>query len=387
MPTAKELKEHTTLANWRTAPYSRWSFHHVDELVRVDPIAAPHEAAELKTGSNLDLGSVMLDDRQSVQDALDASHTDAFLVLHEGAIVAECYGQLMQASDRHIIFSVSKSVTGCLAGILVEEGLLDPDKPVMDYVAALKGSAWGDATVRDVLDMTVSIRFVEDYLDPQGDVSRYRVAMDWNPPGDFPYEGGLHAFLPKLPKGDGPHGHRFHYVSPNSDVLGWVLEAASGKKIAELLSDKIWRKCGAEADGMITVDKMGGARTAGGICVRARDLARFGEMMRNEGRANGKQIVPARWIEDIRNNGDRGAWERGGMADLYPTGSYRSQWYVPDTHSGALMAIGIHGQWIYVDPDNGLTVIKLSSQPLPEDGAMDRLTLSVFKALSEHYKR
>ncbi|WOI56576.1 serine hydrolase [Palleronia sp. LCG004] len=385
MATDEELDTQTTLANWRTAPYSRRSFHHVDELIRVDTIEASDRPGSLKTGPELDLGSVKLADGRSVEDALAASHTDAFLVLHDGVIVSERYDRLMRAGDRHIVFSVSKSVTGCLAGILVEEGVLDPGKPVTEYVRELEGSAWDDATVREVLDMTVSVRFVEDYLDPAGDVSRYRVAMDWNPPGDFPYEGGLHAFLPKLPKGEGPHGYRFHYVSPNSDVLGWVLEAASGRKIAELLSEKIWRRCGAEADGMITVDQMGGARTAGGICMRARDLARFGEVMRNEGRAGGEQVIPACWIEDIRRNGDRGAWECGGMTALYPTGSYRSQWYVPDTHPGALMAIGIHGQWVYVDLENRITAIKLSSQPLPEDSALDQLSLSIFKALGDHF--
>src|SRR5690606_34539489 len=151
---------------------------------------------------------------------------------------------------------------------------------VSRYVPEIDGSAYGDATVRNLLDMTVSIRFVEDYLDPTGDVARYRVAMDWNPPGAFAYQGGLHDFLPTLPKGEAAHGERFHYVSPNSDLLGWVLERAGGLKMSEMLTRYLWQPLGAETSGYITVDRDGAARTAGGICVTLSDLARFGDMMR-----------------------------------------------------------------------------------------------------------
>ncbi|NDR56293.1 serine hydrolase domain-containing protein [Aliiruegeria sabulilitoris] len=385
MSETETLEAETNLTNWRTHPFCRWSFHHVDHLLHGHLIAAPTQRGPVEQAGALDLASLALPSGQSVAEALESAYSDAFLVLHRGRIVHESYDGLMAPEDRHIIFSVSKSVTGALAGILVEEGRLDPERPVTDYIPELANSAWGDATVRHVLDMVVSIRFIEDYLDPQGDVSRYRVAMDWNPPGNFPYVGGLHSFLPTLPKDSGPHGAAFHYVSPNSDVLGWILERASGCKFADLLSDRIWRPLGAEADAWITVDREGGSRTAGGICTRARDLARFGEMMRNKGRANGLQIVPESWIKDILQNGDRQAWSRGsGLDGLVPTGSYRNQWYLSDAHPGAMIAIGIHGQWIYVDPRHEVTIIKLSSQPLPEDEALDTIMLDMFRTIAGH---
>ncbi|WP_116133611.1 serine hydrolase [Tropicimonas sp. IMCC34043] len=383
MSTVSNLAEATTLANWRTQPFNGWSFHHVDALVDGRRIGADGRQSRLDAGPRVDLSTILLPSGETVEDALASSCTDAFIVLHQGRVVAERYDALMGPEDRHIVFSVSKSLTGSLAGVLVETGALDPDAPVVDYVPELKGSAWGDASVRHVLDMTVSVRFIEDYFDPQGDVARYRVAMDWNPPGELPYAGGLHDFFPGLPKDADEHGETFHYVSPNSDVLGWILERASGKTLAELMSQMIWTPLGAEADGWITVDRNGAPRTAGGICVRARDLARFGEMMRNMGRANGVQIVPEAWVRDILANGSREAWARGGMKDLFPAGHYRSKWYVPDSFPGAMMAVGIHGQWICSDPEAELTIVKLSSQPLPEDLDLDRKTLSVFAALRQ----
>ncbi|WP_068115717.1 serine hydrolase domain-containing protein [Tropicimonas marinistellae] len=385
MPETGTLEAETTLANWRTRPFSGWSFRHVDRLVGGQRVAAAAQASPMERGPALDLSALVLPSGERVDAALARSHTDAFLVLHRGRIVCEIYNGPMVPEDRHIVFSVSKSVTGALAGILVDDGLLDPDSPVTSYVPELADSAWGDATVRNVLDMTVSLRFAEDYLDPRGDVPRYRVAMDWDPPGDIPYEGGLHGYLPSLPKGDGPHGAVFHYASPNSDVLGWMLERASGSRFADLLSEKIWRPLGAEADGWITVDRQGGARAAGGLCLCARDLARFAEMMRNGGRANGTQIVPEGWVADTLRNGDRAAWARGSRLDgLIPAGSYRNQWYLSDALPGAMIAIGIHGQWIYADPPRGVTIVRLSSQPLPEDDALDATMLEVFAAIAGH---
>jgi CubicO group peptidase (beta-lactamase class C family) len=231
--------------------------------------------------------------------------------------------------------------------------------------------------------MTVSIRFIEDYLDPLGDVARYRVAMDWNPPRAFPYQGGLRHFLTTLPRGEGPHGERFHYVSPNSDLLGWVLERAGGLPVSKMLSRYLWQPMGAESSGFITVDREGAARTAGGICVTLSDLARFGDMLRQDGKANGRQVIPEAWVKDIMTSGDAEAWQKGDMTNLLPQARYRSKWYIPTDHPGTFCAIGIHGQWIYVDKGAGVTAVKFSSQPLPVDEALDKLTLATFRAISD----
>jgi CubicO group peptidase (beta-lactamase class C family) len=369
-----------TLANWRQHPFNVRGFVEVDRIIASQPIKAGPNPPPLRTGAMLDLEAVRVGGLSAAQ-LLAASNTDGFLVFKDGAVVAEDYGPTMSATTRHIIFSVSKSVTGTLAGVLVERGELDPEAPVTRYIPELKSSAYGDATIRHVLDMTVSLRFIEDYLDPNGDVARYRVAMDWNPPANFPYEGGLHHFLGTLKKDRGPHGERFEYASPNSDLLGWILERAGNASIAELLTRHLWQPLGAETDGYITVDRLGAARTAGGICVTLHDLARFGEMVREDGKAQDRQVVPKAWIEDILTQGSEQAWKKGEMTGLLSHARYRSKWYVPSDVPDTLIAIGIHGQWIYIDRRAGVTIVKLSSQPLPVDDPLDVKILAMFRAI------
>ena len=139
---------------------------------------------------------------------------------------------------------------------------------------------------------------------------------------------------------------------------------------------------GAAQEAFITLDRHGAPRTAGGICTSLADLARFGEVMRGRGAFNGRRIIPARWIDDILQAGDAVAWSRGELVSLFPEGRYRSKWYVPAPSSRVLCAIGIHGQWIYVDFDAGMVAVKQSSQPIPADDAMDHLTLALMRAIA-----
>lgn len=376
-----------TLANWRLAPWNCWAFHHVAEILPVARIAHdPAQVAALPQAAR-PLGDLAFTspagEPWTLARMLPATSTDGFMVLHQGRAIFEWYGNALTDADPHIVFSVSKSITGILAGILAERGQLDPDAPVVRYVPEAAGSVYGDCTVQHVLDMTVSIDFVEDYLATTGDFIRYRAASGWMPVENPAFAGDLHTFLVTLRRGAEPHGARFHYVSPNSDMLGWILERAGGLPFAKLMTDLVWRPLGAETDAHVTVDRAGAARSAGGICVTLRDLARFGEMVRNFGRAGDRQVAPRSWIEDIINNGDRRAWlATETAAKFLPHGRYRSQWYMVGNDSGAYCAIGIHGQWIYIDPKSDMVIAKMSSQPLPLDDATDRLLLTAFDAIA-----
>jgi CubicO group peptidase (beta-lactamase class C family) len=288
----------------------------------------------------------------------------------------------MQANSAHILFSVSKSVTGTLTGILVADGKLDPDAPFLELLPELKNSAYRDCSLRHVLDMTVDLTFDENYLDTTGDYARYRASTRWNPPNPLFGDVGLHEFLTSIKPAQSRHGETFSYISPNSDLLGWIVERAGGKPVAQLISEKIWQPMGAEADARITVDGKGAARTAGGMITGLRDLARFGELMRLDGFANGRQIVPATWVRDIRQNGSRTAWAKGAMVHLFPHGSYRAKWYKSNDADGCFYAIGIHGQWIYVNPRAEVTVVKFSSQPDPVNDALDLQTLEAFATIA-----
>ena len=371
-----------TLSNWRTFPYSSQSFHNVDQLIPVSRIEGPEQAWVFETDLR-SIESLVFEDQHGQErrltEVLDTTATRGLVVLQGGRLVAERYSQGYDGTIPHILFSVSKSLTGAMAGILVDRGMLDPENPVVTYVPEVAGSAYGDCTLRHVLDMTVSSAFIEEYVDLSGDYGRYRRATLWEPalPGEEP--ATLHDMLANLSPGPEPHGKKFNYLSPNSDLLGWVVERAAGRDFGGLFSDLVWKPMGADADAYVTVDGEGAPRTAGGICVLPRDLARFGEMMR----LNGKDILPGWWVEDIRHNGNREAWGKGDMKELFPEGRYRSKWYQTGHVSGAYCGIGIHGQWLWIDPQREVVIAKVSAQEEPVDDETDILLIRAFGAIAE----
>ena len=379
-----------TLANWREPPFNRWAFRHLREIVPSAAIARAGQAWQLERAIEpLErLAFESPDGRDmTVGGLISETFTDGLIVLRHGRILFEAYEAGHEALSPHIVFSVSKSLCALVAGILADRGVLDPDAPVIDHLPEAAGSAYGDCTVRHVLDMTVSIVFEESYLDTTGAFARYREATGWNPVSDPARPRDLRSFLSTLERGPRPHGEAFHYVSPNSDLLGWILERASGVRFADLMATLLWQPMGAESDAYVTVDRLGAARTAGGICTSLRDLARVGEMMRCRGVAGGCQVVPGWWIDDILGHGDREAWVRGDMHALLPDGRYRSKWYLTGNAHDAYFAFGIHGQWIYVDPPAGVVIAKQSSRPAPLDDAMERLHLAGFDAIARALAR
>jgi CubicO group peptidase (beta-lactamase class C family) len=370
-----------TLANWRTHPQSRWSFQHVSEFV---PTAAVTAAAAEEPASP---GSAPLEglriagpDGASIglMEYLQASHGDCFVAMREGAVIAEWNAPHCDPRRPHLIFSISKSITGMLAGIAAGDGLLDPEAPVASYVPTAPGSAYAEASVRHLLDMQVSLAFEEDYLDLEGPFDRYRRAMLWNPerPGTQPET--MLDVLSVLPKDAHPHGERFFYASPDTDMMGLVLEAATGRRFHDYLAERLWKPMGARGQAYVTVDRVGAARAAGGVCVTARDLARFGQLMLDGGRSTSReQLVPADWVTDMRENGSREAWLAGNFKDDFVDGRYRSFWYQTGDGRGSFCAIGIHGQWLWCDPTSRLVLVKFSARPEPTDEASSRREIEI----------
>lgn len=370
------------LENWRLKPFNQWSFQNIGELVpSVHVAAAPGAVEEARPlgsllGEKVTLGGAP----ETVEAFLRRSDTDGLAIMKGGKLVGDWAAPHMAFGARHIIFSISKSVTAVLAGILEGEGVFDPEAPVTQYIPEAKGSAYGDASVRNVLDMTVSLDFEEAYLDPESAFARYRRSTLWNPGGGAE---SLAAFLLTIQRLSEPHGQTYRYRSPNSDMLGILVERASGKRVSELLSEKLWLPLGAASEMSVTVDMEGTARTAGGMSMTPRDLARIGEMMRQGGTANGRRILPEAWVRDtVSTGGSREAWQRGTMAFLFPKGRYRNKWYQIGTDNGAFCGIGIHGQWLYVNPKTEVVIAKMSSQPEPVDDKLDEAIVVFLEALS-----
>jgi CubicO group peptidase (beta-lactamase class C family) len=387
-PPAPEAQ--VTRANWRTYPAIRWGFGHVREILPTAEIRRSRQPTRLaETPRDLQRIGFSRPDgtATTLAETLRETFADALVVLHHGAIVSEWYGDGTTPVTSHLVCSVSKSITGTLGGVLVERGLVDPQAKVTRYIPQLADSVYGGCTVRHLLDMTVAVAFEENYEDPAGDVARYRFASGWDVPPDGVAAGDQRSFLATA-KGSGrTHGEVFHYVSPNTDVLGWVYERACGRPYAQILSEYLWQPMGAEDDASVTLDAKGAARVAGGISATARDLARFGEMIRCRGVANGCQVIPGWWIDDIHDNGDQQAWAAGDLAEIFPGGRYRSKWYTIDPSRGDLAAIGIHGQWIYVDVATDTVIVKLASQPKAMDIPIDHRWFAAFRAIAAHLAR
>jgi len=374
-----------TLANWRTAPFNKWAFQHVREIVPSADIANDPEDVWRLPSAPADLAGLRIDGDMDLHGFLAETDTDALVVLHRGRIVAESYGNGMTAATPHILMSVSKSMLGMLAGILEAQGKLDLAAPVTSLVPEVGGTAYKGATIRQLLDMRAGILFDENYLATSGPIIAYRKSTNWNPlePGEKPTD--LRSFYPQLGESDGPHGGRFHYVSPNTDLLGWVIERAAGERYADVMSRLVWRPLGAERSAYITVDRLGAPRCAGGFCGTARDLARVGQLLVQDGKRGAKQVVPAAWIDDVETKGDRTAWDKGDFTPYYPGMPihYRSKWYVWHGASPMLFCLGVNGQNLFVDRKNQIVIAKFSSQAMPMDERRILLTMRAAERIRE----
>ena len=312
--------------------------------------------------------------------SLAASYTDGIVVLHRGRIVYERYFGVLRDDGQHAAMSVTKSVVGTLGAALVAEGRIDPDKTVAHYVPELAASGFGNATLRQVLDMTTGLKYSEDYADPNAEVWAHASAGSPLPkPKDYTGPRSYFEFLQTV-QPQGQHGDAFGYRTINTDVLGWVIARVTGRSVSQLLSERIWRRLGAEQDAYFTVDSIGTPFAGGGLNTGLRDLARFGEMLRNNGRFNGQQILPKAVVDDIRSGGDKAAFAKAGYA-LLPGWSYRNMWWVTHNPHGAFMARGVHGQRIYVDPKAEMVVVRYASHPVASNSANDPVTLPAFEAL------
>ncbi len=367
-------EDRATLANWRTRPFNAWAFHHVREIVPSAEIRNDPGNVRVLPQGDTDLSAADL------EQAVSGMANDALVILHKGRVVHESYRNGMTRRDPHILMSVSKSVLGLVMGTLVDRGEVSVDDLLTQYLPELSGTAYAGATIRHALDMQVGLLFEEDYTATSGVIVDYRKAANWNPlaPGDE--AGDLRSFQERLTDSTGPHGQTFYYASPVTDMLAWLMERATGTRFADLISERLLAPMGAETPGYITVDRIGAARGAGGMCLTARDLALIGQLMIEGGARDGVQIIPKAWIDDIITQGDNAAWKRGDFLDKFDNKDmhYRAKWYVHPGDAPLIHGLGIHGQYLFVDPVRELSIAWFSSEDTPTDqGWMDHVMASV----------
>jgi CubicO group peptidase (beta-lactamase class C family) len=404
-----------TARNWQDAPANRWAYWHVGDILptypvprgdgqvrplpaadgRPDLLAVPVTRADRSTGT---LGEVLED-----------TFTDAYLVLQDGALVTEWYGPLGAPDRPHALMSVSKSIVGCVAAVLIDRGQLDPDSEITGYVPELAGSGYAGALVRHVYDMRSGVRFLEEYANPDSDIRRLDEWVGWYPGDGEPR--GLYRFLATL-QAEAPHGERFLYRSAESDVLGWVCERAAGRPMAALISELIWAPMGAEHDAILLHDGLGTAIHDGGLCATARDVARFGQMLLDGGLVPGqpgrtaaggkarvvpagasgvpdgaggtRRVVPPQWLRrawavdaDVRS-----VFAASPAEWAFPGGWYRHQfWFRPGDFGDVLLGLGIHGQMLHVSRRTNTVCVKFSTWPDAQNPAYLEDTLRAFDAV------
>lgn len=356
-----------TLANWRLPPFNREAFSKVREIIPTASInRIKGTAVENNESVNKKLTVKIRENEETVLDAfLRKTTADAFHVSHKGKTIYTWHSDYCSSTTPHIIFSVSKSLTALLIGCVIDEGLLSEETLVSQIIPEAKGGAFEEASVRDLLDMSVSSNFIEDYEATSGIFLDYRQSTGWNPQ-DIDDTSHLKSFLLSLKKNTHKHGEKFEYHSTNTDMLGIIIEKCAGKKYAQYFFEKLMKPLGAQDDAYVTLDRMGTSRSAGGVCISASDIMSICEMVRCYGKnSQGEQVFPENWIKDILNSDSDKKFSLDGHYDIFPEGLYRSKWYRPYTSRNVLFGLGIHGQWIWIDFEKELSIICLSSEPKP----------------------
>jgi CubicO group peptidase (beta-lactamase class C family) len=370
-------------------PKLRWTVCHIRELLPTKQVSrgigapvplkyAIDDGIDAVTFTPLDGGEAM-----TWKESLSANYTDGILIMHKGRVVYEKYFGCLDEAGKHAAMSMTKSLTGLLAEILVAEGRLDDTAEVSSIVSELSSSAFGSATVRQVMDMTTALKYSEDYADPEADIWIYSTAASPLPkPKGYDGPNGYFEYLQTVQQ-NGAHGKAFGYRTINTDALGWIISRVTDKDLAELLSERIWSRIGAEQDAYMTIDGKGTPFAGGGLSAGLRDLGRIGLLMLNGGELNGQRLFPQEVVENIRAGGDKRAFAKAGYETL-EGGSYRGMWWVFHNKHGAFAARGVHGQTIYVDPTAEMVIVRFSSFPSAKNAQIDPTSLPAYQAVAEY---
>jgi CubicO group peptidase (beta-lactamase class C family) len=369
-------------------PQIRWSLSHMRELMPTVKVGRGDGSANslgpAPSDGVADIDAMAFTDLQGQpcrwEQSLADTYTDGIIVLHRGRRIYERYFGALTSTRAHACFSITKSYAATLAATLVHEGMLDERQRVPFYLPEMRGTAYEDASLRELLDMQIGVDYSELYSDPTASIWNYARAggLRPRPPG---YNGptNYYDFLCTLRK-QGEHAQAFAYKTVNTEVLCWVMARVTGMPLAELLSQRLWSRIGCEQDADLLVDSNGVAMGGGGLSASLRDLARFGETMRCQGNWQGQQVIPAAVVADIGRGSDPAKFAKAGYG-LLSGYSYRNMWWVTHNELGAFEARGIHGQRLYVAPKAKMVVARFASHPIAASAANDPITLPAFLAL------
>ena len=360
------------------------TFRNFDALFHTERVAAGPEPWVLERAP-VDLASLRYEFAGASYDLahfLEHNRTNALLVLKDGKIVQEIYRNGADEQSRFISFSVGKSFTSSLVGLAVDRGLLPSlDVPVSTYVPKLKGSGYDGATVRDLMQMSSGVKMNENYDIHSSEPNLFAegIYQSW-----FSEAVRFSDFAATLEQAS-PPGTVFNYNTFDTQVLGSVLEGATGQRFTEFLGEALWRPLGMESDLLMTMDSAGDDREAlagGGYLMTLQDFGRFGQMMLNGGVADGRRIHPHAWVDEATQaDPARPFLQVGAIDDDGVRVGYQHQWWL--FPKGDYSAEGVFGQYIYVMPRHKLVIVKLSYWEEAWVAEKAQESLAFFNALGE----
>ena len=363
-------------------PFNEWTFTHMNWLMPTERVArsGPHLPLPLSP-CPLDL-TYRFDDRDHTLTELHRrTFTTAFVVLHRGEIVHETYpGAFAGPRSRMQLFSVSKSVTSMLIGIALADGAIGSVKDrVTDYRRDFAGTAYEESTLADLLDMTSGVGDAEVWDVPDSGIKRFEQAV---------MGGGDVASVIRAAPRRAATGERFNYSTFDAQILGWVLEAATGRSLAAYAAEKLWSRIGADRDAYYWLTRARPRTAIGGGSFNAtpRDVARLGLLMANDGAVAGEQVVPREWV--LRSRGsDLPQLAVGALgASGYHHYGYANQWWtLGESSFHAFTGIGVHGQYLFVDPGADVVIVKCSAWPTQDDERRDRETITALRRVADHF--
>ncbi|MEM7598261.1 MAG: serine hydrolase [Pseudomonadota bacterium] len=380
------------MIDWDRGPWNRWAFQHVREILPTGAVACGDHVSDLPEALE-PIEEIAFDaprGKTTVADWIDDDYTDGLLVMLDGEIIHESYWNGMTRDTVHLCQSVSKSITATAAASLFADGLLDPAAPVTDPLPELTQTAWNGATLQQVMDMTSGVKFDEsDYFNRASDIGKMDVAAGWKPiPDGYEHEhwpACIHDQIMTLTEQEADHGARFEYRSIETDVLAHAMERVTGKRLPQIVSERLWQPLGAETEACFTLDASGYALSCGGFNASLRDLARVGLAYLNDGQVEGRQVIPKAWVRDVRA-GDHGLFNDYGRAH-YPNGCYRNQFWIEDVDRMGHFCLGIFGQIIYVSPERGMVAVKLSTWPEALNNDNHDSCVAAFHAIARAFGR
>ena len=384
-------KKSFTTENWGYPPYNKESFQHIRNLFPTVKLTSERENKNDFSYKEKDISNIKyqikypgFESEFTVQEMLDKTYTDAFLVMKDGVILYEKYSNGMNRESVHLMNSVSKSFLGILIGILVDEGLIETQRLITDYLSDFEDTGFSGTTIQQALNMTGSVKYGEVYLEKESDFWQETSVVGWRPAlvkDTTPKT--LYEYAKTLKEVEQDNGTAFHYRTVYTNILGMVAEKVSGRTLTDLLQEKLWKKIHAEQDAYIVCDQDKFPYMGAGMNACTRDLARFGQMIVNKGIYENERVVSEDWIMKTLAGTDeaRKHFEVTEYIHLIPGGHYMNQFW-GSLDSEILACVGIHGQGIYMNMSNKTVAVKFSSQPDPDDGPLFIETFAALDTLS-----